>query len=118
MQYLREKKMKIAQKDNDFTRSKRRLNFPESVRSGMLQIIENDVRWFQKNHIIDYSFLVGIHRSEDQSPSQGSFVEENLDQSHYYGSLDMRGQLMHRVESPDGREVYFVGIIDILNTSQ
>ena len=52
----------IALKDNDF---KRRINLGTKMKAQMLEQIENDTKFLEKQGICDYSFLVGYHFLSD-----------------------------------------------------
>jgi hypothetical protein len=80
-------------KDLDFINSERVLMLG-SRKSNILQRIESDVKFLQSNHIIDYSLLVGIYTVNGQ--------ERNVE--------------LAGIPDENGREVYYIGIIDTLIT--
>ncbi|CAJ1460019.1 unnamed protein product, partial [Effrenium voratum] len=80
-------------KDEDWIAAQLRLSVPEVQRRAMLEAHEADVQFLKSHSVMDYSVLVGIHYPERASskmtPSTG-------------------------IVSADGKEVYFVGLIDFL----
>lgn len=108
--YIREKRMKIAMKDNDFTNRNVRLKFNTSNRDRVLAIIQNDVDFFKKNKIIDYSFLVGIHKkSKTGDPNRTEEILRALNEG-----IGKHNGVFPSIQKD---EIYYIGIIDILNTS-
>jgi hypothetical protein len=91
----------IVYKDNDALNLKRKLVLSSAdcdrVRSGLMR----DVEWLERNAIMDYSLCVGIHQIQ-----QGN-LPTNLDFSD-------RGIIGSGYLSAKLNEVYYVGIIDIL----
>ena len=84
----------IAQKDLDFNRKVGKLTLPPDDRARVLAQVREDVRFFEKVGVIDYSLLLGIHyRRRDEE------AETSLD-----GGL---------VCGPDQDQVLYLGIIDI-----
>ncbi|KAL0484303.1 MSS4, partial [Acrasis kona] len=81
-----------ALKDLDWIDRDIKLNIAHHDRVKLMAQIEKDVEFLQTNRIIDYSLLLGIHQSE------GHVNREN-DGGVY---------------SEDGRQVYYMGIIDTL----
>ena len=95
----------MALKDLDFLR---KLPIPAEIRLKLVQQINIDSKLLSGLNINDYSFLLGIHTSVEGAvgecppgvcppPMHSAFQQ-------YWGG----------VPSKDGKEVFFVGIIDIL----
>ena len=99
-------KAKIALKDNDFISLKRSVNCPIEIAKELNLTIAKDCEFFVRNAIIDYSLLIGIHEVSAASPMLHEEPEEIQEDNSYF----------MRVNSQDGRHVYFFGIIDILTT--
>lgn len=57
----------IALKDLDFLEDGEAIELSSEQKEMMIQQIEKDVGFFQGNHIIDYSLLVGIHNINNES---------------------------------------------------
>jgi len=104
---------------------KRKLKLEESVKQKLLKQIENDVQFLLSQGIMDYSLLVGFHfvpnlefeivevgEDVDFDTSTTSLQEEP--KREYLGSSDSTPLEQHAIVSSDANEVYYVGIIDIL----
>ncbi|KAL0490576.1 hypothetical protein AKO1_009576 [Acrasis kona] len=81
-------------KDLDWLDNKSKIKIKNEDRTRLLMQIEKDVKFLELNNIIDYSLLVGIHRSD----------------------LCLNNVTDGGVLSEDGKEVYYMGIIDTLIT--
>jgi len=51
----------VAKKDLNFLMNKEKIMLPPEMTNNFLDIIEKDTKFFEENHIIDYSLLMGIH---------------------------------------------------------
>lgn len=91
-------------KDLDFSNNNRRIRIGSTRKQRLLAQIERDVQFLQRNSIIDYSLLVGVHRIEGTGPIM-------LRSNEPFYRTDDGGML-----SDDGREIYYFGIIDTLIT--
>jgi len=91
-------------KDLDF---KRKLNLTPEMKQQFLRQIEKDSQFLEKLGLIDYSLLLGIHYvDKHKGPKDSRDVPingSNIFTSHHGGIL-----------SANGKEVYFIGIIDYL----
>ena len=56
-------------KDLNFLKDKRSVDIELDQRVELYKIIEKDVDFFAKNHIIDYSMLLGFVESDEQKKS-------------------------------------------------
>lgn len=59
------KKTKIAMKDNDFLKIRKKLSMKKEELADLLDVLEADCAFFESNQIIDYSLLVGIHQKNE-----------------------------------------------------
>jgi len=88
--------------DTDLARKDRKLRLPEDIKSIFLDQIEKDSKFLRAQNIMDYSLLLGLH-----------FHNEDV-----YGDerKETRGSSMwsRGIISSDGKTVYHMGIIDIL----
>eukprot|EP00027_Filamoeba_sp_ATCC50430_P004402 CAMPEP_0168550528 /NCGR_PEP_ID=MMETSP0413-20121227/5692_1 /TAXON_ID=136452 /ORGANISM="Filamoeba nolandi, Strain NC-AS-23-1" /LENGTH=524 /DNA_ID=CAMNT_0008581003 /DNA_START=524 /DNA_END=2098 /DNA_ORIENTATION=+ len=118
----------VLGKDMDL---KRKLNIPVEKRKEVLQQLVNDVRFLRKINIMDYSLLLGFHFPEKNTPEQTNnnnvATSETLDESIRNTEsinididnvseqeLALRYLKTDGILSADGTEMYFIGIIDIL----
>ncbi|KJE88403.1 phosphatidylinositol-5-phosphate 4-kinase type-2 gamma [Capsaspora owczarzaki ATCC 30864] len=85
-------------KDNDLRTRNRKLYLGNDIKEQLIATLERDTAFLAKLKLMDYSFLVGIHRT-----SKG---EEPIDQDVDVYSLPS--------SSEEHDEVYFVAIIDVL----
>ena len=91
----------VALKDLDF---KRKLQLDGDMRTRLMQQIRQDSGLLHRNHLNDYSLLIGIHTSETP-----------IDPPEHYDEREpffrrFRGGMLSR----DRREIYYVGVIDLL----
>merc|ERR1712137_752526 len=93
----------IARKDLDFNR-KLKLSIPAKI--CLLEQAERDCKFLEQHNLCDYSLLVGIHFFEKDGP-----LPLKPDENHQTRLFkkDFGG-----IMSADGRELYFIGIIDTL----
>ena len=102
-----------ALKDNDFKRS---INVGPRAKAVLLQQVECDTRWMESHNICDYSLLVGFHSreyfGEDDEPFDKYVIKNFQNQKPNQSSIfrQFNGGML----SLDCREIYFIGIIDIL----
>ncbi|CAJ0941881.1 unnamed protein product, partial [Mesorhabditis belari] len=123
-------------KDNDFLESNVKLRVPEEVRHQLLSMLEADTAWLAKQHLMDYSLLLGIHdveravaenavrpveHSEESGdelaptppdspiPSTGAFPSQE-------GGPDLDDEYYAIASSAASNErlIYFIGLVDIL----
>ena len=102
------------QKDLNAIRNKLKLKLtPEKVNI-LLDQIKSDCSFFEKNQIIDYSLLIGIHHHL----SKKNNIEIKRNDSFLSISDIKTGGLKQEEEigmvSSDGNDEYFIGVIDIL----
>jgi len=89
---------KILGKDTDFKRRGRKIKVTHDTRDFLITQIIADAKFLSGQGIMDYSLLVGIHdiSGPPLDPHEAKiFAEEGI-------------------PSYDGKEIYFIGIIDIL----
>ena len=91
----------VARKDLDFNRSGMKIKLGHERSLKFLDILKRDSEFFAENKIIDYSLLLGIHNLK----GKGFVRNENVRWSETDGG---------GVVSEDGRELYLMGVIDIL----
>jgi len=94
--------------DQDFLESKSNVNISEA--SEMLHQLQMDAAFLDKNQLMDYSLLLLIARNE----SWGSFFREKCRFGSKKTLATAKLRLKDGVVSRDGKTVYFLGIIDIL----
>jgi 1-phosphatidylinositol-4-phosphate 5-kinase len=95
----------VALKDNDFDR--RKLYVSVSDRVLLLKQLRDDSQFLAALNLNDYSFLLGIHVSSDPIDQQNTRRTDSARFSafqRFYGGIP----------STNGKEVYYVGIIDVL----
>jgi 1-phosphatidylinositol-4-phosphate 5-kinase len=94
----------VALKDNDF--DKRKCFVAAADRSALLKQIRDDSQFLASLNLNDYSFLLGIHVSADAIEQSAKRTDASRYSSfqRFYGGM----------QSTTGREVYYVGIIDVL----
>jgi len=97
----------IARKDLNILQEKEKIVLSSDVAEVFTGIVEKDSKFFQENHIIDYSLLLGIHRLEQEEMS-------TKDLSVKKPMTEFKLQAREGVPSGDGSKIYFFGIIDIL----
>lgn len=75
----------IALKDLDFLLDEMTIELSREEKENMIKQLEKDVEFFQMNHIIDYSLLVGVHTitSESKQFFVSSSPEEKLQKKFY-----------------------------------
>lgn len=101
--------------DLDLQRVNRKLRISREQKEKFLDQSQKDSQFFQRLSIMDYSLLVGFHfvdrDKEDFEIDAEVKVEERVEEesSHRFNRKYRGGML-----SSDGKEVYFTGIIDIL----
>eukprot|EP01083_Nonionella_stella_P113037 333073_1 len=102
------KKSGAILKDLNFMKDEVRLHMSKDNKATLFhEQIKNDCEWFAKHLIMDYSLLVGIANVDVGKAMNGSESESkekgNIFCDYYGGNL-----------SDDGKEIYLIGIIDIL----
>lgn len=93
-------------KDLDWISQNKMIKIGPLRKHKLLRQIEQDVKFLERNNIIDYSLLVGVHQI-DTDMNVGPVRNEH----HPFFKSDDGGML-----SEDGKEIYFVSIIDTLIT--
>jgi len=96
----------IAYKDNDFNKQ---IKVGIKLKAQLLEQIETDTQWLESHGICDYSFLIGFCFTDKVQHILGDTKETKVTTSIF--TKDNGGIL-----SQDGRELYFIGIIDTLTT--
>eukprot|EP00026_Physarum_polycephalum_P021669 Phypoly_transcript_25065.p1 GENE.Phypoly_transcript_25065~~Phypoly_transcript_25065.p1 ORF type:complete len:162 (+),score=30.40 Phypoly_transcript_25065:28-486(+) len=102
--------------DNDF---KRKLKLDPSIKAMFLDQAQKDALLLSSLNIMDYSLLLGIHFTDRDDPhhSQNGVELAQFISSHQEAmSVDKLpgAQGLTQLISPDKNEIYFVGIIDVL----
>ena len=95
----------VALKDNDF--DKRKLYVSATDRTALLKQLRDDSVFLASLNLNDYSFLLGIHVSSEPIEAQSSRRSDGARFSafqRFYGGIPSTNQ----------REVFYVGIIDVL----
>uniref|UniRef100_A0A7S3NTI8 PIPK domain-containing protein n=1 Tax=Euplotes crassus TaxID=5936 RepID=A0A7S3NTI8_EUPCR len=116
----------IALKDNDIVDEENYFIIQEDMCEKFTKQVEADVQFFKENNIIDYSLLIGIH-DKKADPNTGKNYVSNISmmsesdagtrtvrdyvQSH---SLPFYEQDEGGIQNFNKKEIYFLGIIDIL----
>ena len=62
-----EKENRGVLKDIDFLRKQKTIEMPVTVGQRLIEILENDVRLFQKFNLMDYSLLLAVKKREEYS---------------------------------------------------
>lgn len=126
---------KCVLKDLDFIEVKRRISLPPPIKEKFLAAIKSDSEFLVPSNLIDYSLLVGIHKKEqnEEGHTDGSHDDKTKKKhkkhkkkkekkhSHHHHEKDKKKDdadiFLWRggVESADGSEVYYMGIIDFLS---
>jgi len=109
--YTNDKNPSVAKKDLNFLMNKEKIMLPLDIAHSFVDIIQKDSKFFEENHIIDYSLLMGIHYltpeeiniNKEQPLTQRKSLYETRNINNKDGVL-----------SSDGTKLYFFGIIDIL----
>ena len=105
----RKKKSPIL-KDKDINQGDVKLNL--TLKQNFYRRLENDIIFLQENDIMDYSLLLGIHNHEQRSSEENRMVSKfRLPQPD---DTSFSGRQKNYCSSLDGKEIYFLGIIDIL----
>ncbi|KAL9646006.1 hypothetical protein ABK040_000446 [Willaertia magna] len=74
--------------------------------------IEKDIRFLQENDIMDYSLLLGVHSHKERTAEESQLLRR-LKLPHK-NDTQFNGIYKNCCSSSDGQEIYFFGIIDIL----
>ena len=100
-------------KDLNAIRDKFKLKLtPEKV-NFLLEQINSDCKFFEKNQIIDYSLLIGIHHTPNKKANELK-NEMNLSISDIKTFFKPEEEV--GLPSSDGGDEYFIGVIDILTS--
>jgi len=101
--HVEETAVDIAMKDLDFHR---KINLGPGNKALLLEQLEHDCKFLEQLNLCDYSFLVGIH-----------VVNECTHSDHV---IELGHSIFRNVQggikSIDGKEIYFMAIIDTLTT--
>lgn len=92
----------IARKDINFVEDGVKLKLTEDNKLFLIKTLRKDCNFFRLNNIIDYSLLLGIHSLDDYEME--NFIPSNL------VNIPNNCQII----SKDGKEIYFMAIIDFL----
>jgi 1-phosphatidylinositol-4-phosphate 5-kinase len=90
-----------------------------NLKSSFDQQIKRDVKFLARYNLMDYSLLVGVHRmiEEEQLLSREATVETQKDRGRLsMFHQDEGGLLTPVIEGTTTRELYYIGIIDILQS--
>lgn len=104
-----EKRLPV-QKDNDFVRN-RRLWLGPLHRTLLLSQLHRDCTFLARLGIMDYSLLVLVHRPAHPPPL---YPYVGKDRSHFRNGSVEGGFFSSKADDAFGEEVYFLGIIDVL----
>ncbi|KAG2388304.1 hypothetical protein C9374_000468 [Naegleria lovaniensis] len=105
----RKKKSPIL-KDKDIQQGDIKLNL--DLKLNFFRRLESDVRFLQENDIMDYSLLLGVHNHSQRTEEESKIISRlRLPQPT---DTSFSGWQRNTCASSDGKEVYFFGIIDIL----
>jgi len=111
--FTAEEDCSVARKDLNIIKSGDKLHFTKSFGEFFGTQIDKDSKFFEPNNIIDYSLLIGIHHlgSDNTEKTHAPSSIENSGHKKYYEE-----KFNHRegIMSADGRDIYYIGIIDIL----
>jgi len=112
--------LSVLGKDADFTREHRKIKLNEKDLVDILQQIEIDVSLLSEYNIMDYSLLVGIHfkgKRDSEKKDKVPVLEAVYTSLVYIGDSiqpESAPNLVNEgITSPDGLEVYYLGLIDI-----
>lgn len=94
----------FVKKDNDFPQFQKHLWVTNQNKDEVMEQIRVDVAFLQEHQLLDYSLLVGIcdHHSN---------AVEDIDSSE---QQQWNTATTRRIVSSDGKQVYYIGIIDLL----
>eukprot|EP00475_Leptophrys_vorax_P018137 TRINITY_DN2475_c0_g1_i1.p1 TRINITY_DN2475_c0_g1~~TRINITY_DN2475_c0_g1_i1.p1 ORF type:complete len:833 (+),score=181.17 TRINITY_DN2475_c0_g1_i1:140-2638(+) len=106
-------------KDNDLLRSKRHFYFSAELLLGLYLQLTEDVQFLSDHNVMDYSLLIGIHVVDDRSPLSDPDYKSQSEEELAAGYRSMFQKEFGGMFARDGEdeplaEVYFLGIIDIL----
>lgn len=79
----------------------------------LFEQIKSDCKFFEKNQIIDYSLLIGIHHGQKKKSNENGLGLLNLSLSEI---KVFKPEEEVAMVSSDGGDEYFIGIIDILTS--
>lgn len=99
-------------KDLNAIKSNFRMKLNPEQANCLFEQVKNDCRFFERNQIIDYSLLIGIHRN-GRKKEGNNILGTNLSLSDIKTAFKPEEE---GIVSTDGMEEYFVGIIDILTS--
>eukprot|EP01063_Lacrimia_lanifica_P017943 TRINITY_DN24921_c0_g1_i1.p1 TRINITY_DN24921_c0_g1~~TRINITY_DN24921_c0_g1_i1.p1 ORF type:complete len:925 (+),score=273.86 TRINITY_DN24921_c0_g1_i1:100-2874(+) len=91
----------VALKDQDF---KRKLVIDAAMRKRFVHQLRADSELLQRSNLNDYSLLVGIHSHGTETVPHASVDPQQPFWLQYHGGIPSR----------DRREIYYIGIIDLL----
>jgi len=112
----------VCLKDQDLVEFGQRLRVAPDMARALLKTMQADSELLAQLGIIDYSLLLGIHFNSDERaaeiraartgmPTLNQRISDNPDKELAYYQLDEGG-----IHSIDGKETYFMGIIDTLTS--
>jgi Ca2+-binding EF-hand superfamily protein len=100
-------------KDQDWRIMQKRISIGPERKARLLAALEADSEFLTARSIIDYSMLLGIHENDDATAERivRARAEGTLPKSRSFAFYQEDEGGMHSV---DGKQTFFVGIIDIL----
>ncbi|CAJ0581158.1 unnamed protein product, partial [Mesorhabditis spiculigera] len=122
-------------KDNDFLEANIKLSIPEDLRHQFLNMLETDTAWLAKQHLMDYSLLLGIHdvdKAAIEGKATAEYSEESSDElvptppdspipstgafPAQEGGPELDDEYYAIATAPECnvRLIYFIGLVDIL----
>lgn len=112
----------VCLKDQDMIEFGQRLRVAPDMARALMKTMQKDSELLAQLGIIDYSLLLGIHFNSDERaaeiragragmPTLNQRISNNPDKELAYYQLDEGG-----IHSIDGKETYFMGIIDTLTS--
>ena len=105
----------IAKKDLNAIRNNFKLKITPEQANFLFEQIKSDCKFFEKNQIIDYSLLIGIHHGGRKKTNEHNInIPTSLSLSDIKTVFKPEEQV--GMVSSDGYDEYFIGIIDILTS--
>eukprot|EP00009_Paramoeba_aestuarina_P010210 CAMPEP_0201530198 /NCGR_PEP_ID=MMETSP0161_2-20130828/43990_1 /ASSEMBLY_ACC=CAM_ASM_000251 /TAXON_ID=180227 /ORGANISM="Neoparamoeba aestuarina, Strain SoJaBio B1-5/56/2" /LENGTH=132 /DNA_ID=CAMNT_0047932427 /DNA_START=200 /DNA_END=594 /DNA_ORIENTATION=- len=105
-----------AGKDLDFLEYQKKIRIGPMLKAKLLEQLEADTRFLERNNITDYSLLVGVNFIEQSTEDEHCFVPsfEKEDTIHCGKADSIFRKDYGGLLSTDSSEIYALGVIDIL----
>eukprot|EP00475_Leptophrys_vorax_P013767 TRINITY_DN20121_c0_g1_i1.p1 TRINITY_DN20121_c0_g1~~TRINITY_DN20121_c0_g1_i1.p1 ORF type:complete len:256 (-),score=56.59 TRINITY_DN20121_c0_g1_i1:3-770(-) len=107
----------VVLKDKDFLNRGRKLYMDTQSSLTFILQIETDADFLERHQIMDYSLLIGIHHLKldfDEEEFKKSATNTNVRSSTSCFQKDFGGILSRTLDGKAQPEIYYVGIIDVL----